>query len=133
MTLIFDATPALRFFDEIHDTLRDCGYYSKIYSLYQVRPPEGPWSMGLVIKPSVRNGKNVTLALRLDEVSHDGCTVRTGLEKLDLHGSGESNGARNELRREIEDRSVSDGDGLNSSTLALLIADTLDTAGISGK
>ena len=133
MTVIFDATPALRFFDEIHDTLRDCGYYSKIYSLYQVRPPEGPWSMGLVIKPSVRNGKNVTLSLRLDEVSPDGRAVRAGLEKLDLHGSAESNGTRTELLREIESRSVIDGDGMDSAALALLIADTLDTAGISGK
>lgn len=133
MTVIFDVTPALRFFDEIHDALHDCGYDSKIYSLYKVRPPEGPWSMGLVLKPRVRNGKNVTLALRLDEVSHDGRTVRAGLEKLDLHGSGESDGARNELRREIESRSVSDGDGMDSAALALLIADTLDFAGISGK
>lgn len=133
MTVVANATPALRLFDEINDTLRDCGYDSKIYSLYQVRPPEGPWSMGLVLKPRVRNGKNVTLALRLDEVSHDGCTVRAGLEKLDLHGSGESDGSRNELRREIESRSVSDGDGMDSSALALVIADTLDAAGISDK
>lgn len=131
MTVIFDATPALRFFDEIHDTLRDCGYYSKMYSLYKVRPPEGPWSMGLLIKPSVRNGNYAALSLRLDEISHDGCTVRVGLEKLELKPAA-SDAVRTELRREIEDHSVSDGDGLNSSTLALFIADTLDSAGISG-
>ena len=132
MTLIFDTTPALRFFDEIHDTLRDCGYDSKIYTLYKVRPPEGPWSMGMVLKPRVRNGNHATLSLRLDEISHDGCTVRAGLEKLALKPDA-SDGVRAELRHEIEDRSVIDGDGMDSTALALLIADTLDTAGISGK
>ena len=130
---IIDATNALRFFDEIHDTLRDCDYDSKIYTLYKVRPPEGPWCVGLVLKPRVRNGKNATLALRLDEISHDGRTVRAGLEKLDLHGSAESDGVRTELRREIESRSVSDGGGMDSAALALFIANTLDSAGISGK
>lgn len=129
MTVIFNATPALRFFDEIHDTLRDCGYYSKMYSLYKVRPPEGPWSMGLLIKPNVRNGNHATLALRLDEISHDGHTVRAGLEKLDMEPVG-SDGMRISLRREIESRSVIDGDGVDSTALALLIADTLDAAGV---
>lgn len=132
MSYIISATHVLRFFDEIHDVLRDCGYYSKMYSLYKVRPPEGPWCVGLVLKPSERNGKNATLALRLDEVSHDGRTVRAGLEKLDMGTSG-SEGLRTSLRREIESRSVSDGDGMDSSALALVIADTLDAAGISDK
>lgn len=132
MCYIISATHVLRFFDEIHDALRDCGYYSKMYSLYKVRPPEGPWCVGLVLKPRERNGKNATLALRLDEVSHDGRTVRAGLEKLDMGTSG-SDGLRTSLRREIESRSVSDGDGMDSSALALVIADTLDAAGISDK
>ena len=45
---IINATPALRFFDEIHGTLHAYGYDSKMYSLYKVRPPKGPWSMGPV-------------------------------------------------------------------------------------
>lgn len=132
MTYIIDATPVLRFFDEVQLALRDCGYDSKIYSLYKVRPPEGSWSLVLVIKPRVRNGNHATLALRLDEVSHDGCTVRAGLEKLDMRPAS-SDGLRVELRREIESRSVSDGDGLDSSALAVVVADTLDAAGIREK
>lgn len=129
---IINATPALRFFDEIHGTLHAYGYDSKMYSLYKVRPPKGPWSMGLVIKPRVRNGNYATLSLRLDEISHDGCTVRAGLEKLDMKPAG-NNGVRTELRREIEDRSAIDGDGMDSAALALFIADALDGAGISDK
>lgn len=129
---IINATPALRFFDEIHDALRACGYYSKMYSLYKVQPSEGPWSMGLLIKPNDRNGNYATLALRLDEISHDGRTVRAGLEKLDMEPAG-SDGLRISLRREIESRSVSDGDGMGSTALALVVADTLDAAGISDK
>ena len=132
MTYIIDATPVLRFFDEVQLALHDCGYDSKIYSLYKVRPPEGSWSLGLVLKPRVRNGNHATLALRLDEVSHDGCTVRAGLEKLEMKPAG-SDGLRTELRREIDSRSVSDGDGLDSSALAVVVADTLDAAGIREK
>ena len=129
MCNIINATPALRFFDEIHDTLRDCGYYSKMYSLYKVQSSREPWSMGLLIKPNVRNGNHATLALRLDEISHDGHTVRAGLEKLDMEPAG-SDGLRISLRREIESRSVSDGDGMDSTALAFYIVDTLDAAGV---
>ena len=86
----------------------------------------------MVLKPCKRNGNHALLALRLDEVSRDGCTVRAGLEKLTLKPDG-SDGVRNTLRQEIEDRSAIDGDGMDSAALALIIADTLDTAGISDK
>lgn len=128
MCEIINATHVLRFFDEFQLALRACGYDSKIYTLYKVRPPEGPWSLGMIIKPCVRNGKYATIALRLDEVSYDGRTVRAGLEKLDMKPAG-SNGLRTELRQEIESRSVSDGDGMGSEALALVVADTLDAAG----
>ena len=85
--------------------------------------------MGLLIKPNVRNGNHATLALRLDEISHDGHTVRAGLEKLDMEPAG-SDGLRISLRREIESRSVSDGDGMDSTALAFYIVDTLDAAGV---
>ena len=128
MTVMTDATPAIRFFNEIHTTLRICGYDTCIDSLYQVRPPEEPWFLRLSLDPHVHTGKCAQLTLRLDEVSHNGRIVRAGLENLTLEPT-DSSEARDNLRRDID----SHGDGMDSAALALFIADALDGAGISDK
>lgn len=131
MTIMADATPTIRFFNEIHATLYACGYDSQMSSLYQVRPTDGPWYLNLaLLHPHVRSGKRATLALRLDEVSSDGRNVCVGLESLNVEPS-RSREAHDKLRHDIESRSGSNGDGLDSTALALFVADALDTAGIS--
>lgn len=130
MTIMADATPTIRFFNEIHATLYACGYDSQMSSLYQVRPTDGPWYLNLALHPQTRTGKRATLALRLDEVSSDGRTVRAGLESLNVEPTN-SREAHDKLRHDIESRSGSDGDGMDSTALALFVADALDSAGIS--
>ena len=126
MTVMINATPATRFFNEIHVTLRIYGYDTRIDSLYKVRPPEGPWFLHLSLHPHVHPGKCARIALQLYEISHNGRAVRVGLENLTFEPTDNSE-VRDNLRREIEDRSGE----LDSTALALLIVDALDTAGIS--
>ncbi|PZO97744.1 MAG: hypothetical protein DI609_12415 [Corynebacterium urealyticum] len=130
MTVVANATPALRLFDEINDTLRDCGYDSKIYSLYQVRPPNGAWHLGITVVPRTGTGKHAKIELRIDDVSDDGVVSQPRLKNLTLYPI-DSSAVRDNLYHDIESLIARRPYRLESRDLGHLIADALDSAGIA--
>lgn len=133
MTIITDATPSLRFFTEVKDVLYKHGYDSKLTSLYQVRPPNGPWHLGVMMVPRTRTGKHATIELRLDDVSSDGVLAKPRLlNSLTLYPT-DSSEIRDNLHHNVESRIMNSPYRLFSSDLAHLVADALDSAGIAEK
>ena len=129
MTIIADATPALGLFYEVKSVLHKRGYDSRIMSLYQVRPINGPWYMEVMMVPYTRAGKYATIELLLDDVSGDGVVAHP---RLTLYPTNSSE-IRDNLRHNIESRIARQPYRLGSRDLAHLVADALDSAGIAEK
>lgn len=130
MTVITSATPTISLFYGVSTVLHKRGYDSRIMSLYQVRPTEGPWHLEVMLVPRERTGKHAKIELRLDDVSSDGFVSQPRLENLTMYPI-DSNAVHNTLDRDIESRISSRPYRIGSHDLAHLIADALDSAGIA--
>lgn len=132
MTIITDATPAISLFYGVSAVLHKRGYDSRIMSLYQVRPPNGGWHLEVMVVPRTRTGKHAKIELRLDDVSSDGFVSQPRLENLTMYPI-DSSEIRDTLHRDIESRIGSRPYRIGSHDLGHLIADAMDSAGITDK
>ena len=130
MTIITSATPTISLFYGVSTVLHKRGYDSRIMSLYQVRPTEGPWNLEVMMGPRERTGKHAKIELRLDDVSSDGFVSQPRLENLTMYPI-DSSEIRDTLHRDIESRITAPTYRLGSYDLGHLIADALDSAGIA--
>lgn len=130
MTIITSATPTISLFYGVSAVLHKRGYDSRIMSLYQVRPTEGPWHLEVIMVPRTKTGKHAKINLRLDDVSDDGFVAQPRLENLTLYPI-DSSAVRDTLDRDIESRISNRPYRLGSHDLGHLIADALDSAGIA--
>jgi len=132
MTIITSATPTISLFYGVSAVLHRRGYDSRIMSLYQVRPTEGPWHLEVMMVPRERTGKHAKINLRLDDVSGDGFVAQPRLENLTLYPI-DSSDIRDNLHNDIESQVTSRPYRLGSHDLGHLIADALDSSGIADK
>lgn len=130
MTTIADATPTLSLFYEVKAVLCEREYDSDPLSLYQVRPPNGAWHLGITVVPRTGTGKHAEIELRIDDVSDDGVVSQPRLKNLTLYPI-DSSAVRDNLYRDIESRIARRPYRLESRDLGHLIADALDSAGIA--
>ena len=130
MTIIADATPTLSLFYEVKAVLCEREYDSDPTSLYQVRPPNGAWHLGITAVPRTGTGKHAKIELRIDDVSDDGVVSQPRLENLTLYPI-DSSDIRDTLHHDIESRITTSPYRLASHDLGHLIADALDSAGIA--
>lgn len=130
MSTVINATPALRFIDDLNGALYRCGYDSKVDSLQQVRPNEDSWSLHLTVVPHTLTGKYARITLQLDNIAENGRTARVSIGHLKLEPK-DSNKVRDSLRREIESHSTRSDMGMYTTHLGYIVSDALDAAGVN--
>ena len=130
MSTIINATPTLRFIEDLNGALYRCGYDTKADSLQQVRPNEDSWSLHLTLVPHTLTGKYAHISLQLDNTAENGRTARVALDQLKLEPK-DSRKVYNSLRREIESHSTCFDIGMYTTHLGYIVSDALDAAGVN--
>lgn len=130
MSTVINATPTLRFIDDLSGALYRCGYDSKVDSLQQVCPDEDQWSLHLTLVPHTLTGKYARISLQLDNIADNGRTARVALDQLKLEPK-DSKKVRDSLRREIESHSTRFDIGMYTTHLGYIVSDALDAAGVN--
>lgn len=130
MSTIINATPVLRFLEDLNGALYRCGYGTKVDSLQQVRPNEDSWNLHLTLVPHTLTGKCARIALQLDNIAENGRTACVSLDHLKLEPK-DSRKVRDSLRREIESHSTRFDIGMYTTHLGYLVSDALDAARVS--
>ena len=72
MSAIINATPALRFIEDLNGALYRCGYDSTVDSLHQANPEKDQWNLHLTVTPHTLTGKCARIALQLDNIAENG-------------------------------------------------------------
>lgn len=129
MSAIINATPALRFIEDLNGALYRCGYGSTVDSLHQANPEKDQWNLHLTVTPHTLTGKCARIALQLDNIAENGRTARVELDHLKLEPR-DSRKVRDSLRREIESHSTRSEMGMYTTHLGYIVSDTLDEAGV---
>lgn len=129
MTAITHVTPALRFNDDLSAALYRCGYDSHIDSLHQDHSKEDQWCLHLTVVPHTLTGKCARIALNLDNIDENGRYAHVSLDHLKLEPR-DSRKVRDLLRSKIEERTFEEV--IYATTVAYLVTNVLDEAGISG-
>lgn len=126
MAPIADATPIVEFAYNLGDELNTRGYTARINSLYQYRPVDEPWTLGLLISPQRYSGRSGDLRVKMEETSADGCVSWIRLEKLRLSPVDDPE-AHQALAEQIENSSNDGSQPVSYGIVARIIADVLDS------
>lgn len=126
MAPIANATPIVEFAYNLGDELNTRGYTARINSLYQYRPVDEPWTLGLLISPQHYSGRSADLRVEMEETSEDGCVSWIRLEKLLLCPVDDPE-AHQALGEQIENASNDGSRPVSYGIVARIIADVLDS------
>ena len=129
MSALINATPALRFIEDLNGALYRCCYDSTVDSLHQTNPDKDQWSLHLTVTPHTLTGKRAKIALQLDNIAENGRNARVSLDHLKLEPR-DSRKVRDLLRSKIEERTFEEV--IYATNVAYLVTNVLDEAGISG-